>query len=120
VLLIFNDGNRDAIELLKTHVAPIQAAVKAEVAKLHLRVEYLNDTFERAYPFLPQSAPPPARSGAVRSGDRQQASLPLADLHSASGGGDRKEEGRQRLPSSRRQKRNVASTPKVRGNARTR
>lgn len=53
-LLICNDGNRDAIELLKTHVAPIEAAVKADGVKLHLRVEYLNDTFERAYPTIQQ------------------------------------------------------------------
>jgi three-Cys-motif partner protein len=53
-LLIFNDGNRDAIELLKTNVAPLEAAVKADVAKLHLQVEYLNDTFERAYPVIQQ------------------------------------------------------------------
>lgn len=51
-LLIFNDDNRHAIELLKTNVAPIEAAAKAEVPKLHLRIVYLNDAFERAYPTI--------------------------------------------------------------------
>jgi len=49
-LLIFNDASRDAIELLKTHVAPMQAAIAQTCPKLHLRVEYLNEFFEAAYP----------------------------------------------------------------------
>ncbi|MCZ0814061.1 three-Cys-motif partner protein TcmP [Roseovarius sp. EGI FJ00037] len=49
-LLIFNDASRDAIELLKTHVAPMQADILTTCPKLHLRVEYLNDFFEVAYP----------------------------------------------------------------------
>lgn len=49
-LLIFNDASRDAIELLKTHVAPIQAEIAQTCLKLHLRVEYLNEFFEAAYP----------------------------------------------------------------------
>lgn len=44
-LLIFNDASRDAIELLKTHVAPMQADILTTCPKLHLRVEYLNDFF---------------------------------------------------------------------------
>jgi three-Cys-motif partner protein len=48
-LLILNDASRDAIELLKTHVAPMQAEVSESCPKLHLRVEYLNDFFEVAY-----------------------------------------------------------------------
>lgn len=51
-LLIFNDASRDAIELLKTHVAPIQAAASQSCPKLHLRVEYLNEFFEVAYPAI--------------------------------------------------------------------
>ncbi len=51
-LLIFNDANRDAIELLKTHVAPVQADVIQSCPKLHLRVEYLNEFFEVAYPVI--------------------------------------------------------------------
>src|SRR3546814_19949047 len=49
-LLIFNDENRDAIELLKTHVAPVQADIAQTCPKLHVRSEYLNELFEAAYP----------------------------------------------------------------------
>ena len=49
-LLILNDYSRDAIEHLKKNVAPLQAEITANVPRLHLRVEYLNDTFEAAYP----------------------------------------------------------------------
>jgi three-Cys-motif partner protein len=49
-LLVFNDASRDAIELLKTHVAPIQADIALTCPKLHLHVEYLNEFFEVAYP----------------------------------------------------------------------
>ena len=49
-LLVFNDASRDAIELLKTQVATIQADIALTCPKLHLRVEYLNDFFEAAYP----------------------------------------------------------------------
>src|SRR3546814_11515668 len=49
-LLIFNDENRDAIELLKTHVAPVQADIAQTCPKLHVRSEYLNELFEDAYP----------------------------------------------------------------------
>jgi three-Cys-motif partner protein len=49
-LLVFNDASRDAIELLKTHVAPMQADIALTCPKLHLKVEYLNDFFEVAYP----------------------------------------------------------------------
>ena len=49
-LLVLNDANRDAIELLKTHVAPMQVEIAQVLPKLHLRVEYLNNPFEEAYP----------------------------------------------------------------------
>ena len=49
-LLIFNDASRDVIELLKTHVVPMQAEASQHCPKLHLRVEYLNEFFEAAYP----------------------------------------------------------------------
>lgn len=49
-LLIFNDASRDAIELLKAHVVPMQANIAETCPKLHLRVEYLNAFFETAYP----------------------------------------------------------------------
>ncbi|AHJ69355.1 three-Cys-motif partner protein TcmP [Granulibacter bethesdensis] len=51
-LLIFNDASRDAIELLKTHVAPLQADITANCKKLHLRIAYLNESFEDAYPTI--------------------------------------------------------------------
>ena len=49
-LLVFNDANRDAINLLKTHATPLLADIAQTCPKLHLRVEYLNDLFEIAYP----------------------------------------------------------------------
>jgi three-Cys-motif partner protein len=49
-LLIFNDTSRDAIELLKAHVAPLHADIMDGCPKLHIRVEYLNSVFEEAYP----------------------------------------------------------------------
>lgn len=49
-LLIFNDASRDAIELLKTHIAPMRVDIEATCRQLHLRVEYLNEFFEVAYP----------------------------------------------------------------------
>jgi len=49
-LLIFNDASPDAIELLKTHVVPMQLDIAETCPKLHLRVEYLNDLFESVYP----------------------------------------------------------------------
>ncbi|UYN97272.1 MAG: three-Cys-motif partner protein TcmP [Enhydrobacter sp.] len=49
-LLILNDESAAAIELLKTHVAPAQVEVAQTTPKLHLRIEYLNQAFESAYP----------------------------------------------------------------------
>lgn len=49
-LLVFNDFDRDAIELLKTNVAPLEAKIKAGSPRLHLRIEYMNEAFEAAYP----------------------------------------------------------------------
>jgi three-Cys-motif partner protein len=49
-LLIFNDASRDAIELLKSQVAPMQAEASVSCPKLHLRIEYLSEFFEAAYP----------------------------------------------------------------------
>lgn len=48
-LLILNDASRDAFDLLKSHVAAMEIEVAQTCAKLHLRVEYLNDSFESAY-----------------------------------------------------------------------
>ena len=49
-LLVFNDASRDAIAQLRTHVTPLLMDVEQNWPKLHLRVEYLNDLFEVAYP----------------------------------------------------------------------
>jgi three-Cys-motif partner protein len=53
-LLILNDFTRDTIELLKTHLAPFLAEIKDSSKRLHLQVEYLNDTFESAYSVIRQ------------------------------------------------------------------
>src|SRR5262249_7957092 len=53
-LLVLNDDSREAIELLKTNTQPMLTAVKVEVPKLHLRIEYLNKPFEAAYPQIKQ------------------------------------------------------------------
>ena len=49
-LLVLNDASRDAIGQLRTHVTPLLMDVEQNCPKLHLRVEYLNDLFEAAYP----------------------------------------------------------------------
>ena len=49
-LLIFNDQDYNAIELLKKNVAPEQVSITQTCSKLHIRVEYLNEVFEGAYP----------------------------------------------------------------------
>lgn len=51
-LFVFNDESQAAIELLKTHVAPLLAEIRSSRPKLHLRVEYFTDTFERSYPAM--------------------------------------------------------------------
>jgi three-Cys-motif partner protein len=48
-LLIFNDESTEAIELLKTQVEPLLAAVKTQNPRLHLQVIYLNRPYEEAY-----------------------------------------------------------------------
>jgi len=53
-LLIFNDESTEAVELLKSHVEPLLAAIKAEVPRLHLQVEYLNKPFQFACPEIKQ------------------------------------------------------------------
>lgn len=53
-LLILNDSERDTIELLKTHLTPLEAKIKDASSRLHLRVEYMNATFEAAYPKIKQ------------------------------------------------------------------
>jgi three-Cys-motif partner protein len=49
-LMVLNDDDPEAIDILRTHIEPMLAAVKVEVPKLHLHIEYLNEPFEAAYP----------------------------------------------------------------------
>lgn len=53
-LIVLNDQSRDAIEALKSHIAPLQAGITESVPRLHLRIEYLNHTFEAGYPWMKQ------------------------------------------------------------------
>ena len=53
-LLVFNDFSRDAIERLKVNLAPLEAEIQAATPRLHLRVEYMNEAFEVAYPRVKQ------------------------------------------------------------------
>lgn len=62
-LLICNDANRDAIELLKVCITAIQVDITQNCRKLHLHVEYLNDFFEAAYPKIKELL----RNGRYRS-----------------------------------------------------
>lgn len=49
-LLVLNDHSADAMASLRGNVAPLQADIAQNVPRLHMKVEYLNDTFEVAYP----------------------------------------------------------------------
>ena len=51
-LLVLNDADRDVVEILKDNVAPLHSEIKESVPNLHLRVEYLNQEFENAYPVV--------------------------------------------------------------------
>jgi three-Cys-motif partner protein len=53
-LLILNDYDKDAVEILMGNVAPLVAEAKENVPKLHLRVEYRSCAFEDAYPGMKQ------------------------------------------------------------------
>ncbi len=48
-LLILNDADKDVIELLRSNVAPVHAAIKEATPKLDIHIEYLNDAFSTAY-----------------------------------------------------------------------
>ncbi len=49
-VLVLNDADPTAIELLKQNCAPLLAQIKEECPKLHLQPLYLTDTFEASYP----------------------------------------------------------------------
>ncbi|WP_420132691.1 three-Cys-motif partner protein TcmP [Rhodopseudomonas sp.] len=51
-LLIFNDFDPDAIDLLKMRAEPLIAASKDTIPRLHLRAEYYSDRFESIYPAI--------------------------------------------------------------------
>jgi len=53
-LLILNDFDKDTIELLKKHAAPLIAEISGNVPRLHLRVEYRNRKFDELYPEVKQ------------------------------------------------------------------
>ena len=53
-LLVLNDVDREVIEILKGNMAPICGAIQQTLPELHLRVEYLNQKFENAYPVIKQ------------------------------------------------------------------
>mgnify|MGYP003652227776 CR=1 FL=1 len=53
-LLVFNDADTNAIKLLEENCAPLIAATKLERPQLHIHVEYLDQTFEAAYPRIKQ------------------------------------------------------------------
>jgi three-Cys-motif partner protein len=48
-LLVLNEYEDDVVEMLKGHMQPILAAAKEKHSRLHIRVEYLNDEFEKSY-----------------------------------------------------------------------
>jgi three-Cys-motif partner protein len=49
-LLVCNDYDPEAIRLLKSEVAPVEAAASISTSRLKLQIEYLNEKFEAAYP----------------------------------------------------------------------
>lgn len=49
-LLICNDADRNAIEILKSNISPLQIEIAQTATKLHFRVEYLNGSFGESYP----------------------------------------------------------------------
>ncbi|MEQ9346722.1 MAG: three-Cys-motif partner protein TcmP [Thalassospira sp.] len=54
-LLVFNDASPTAINLLRDNIAPVLAEITESTPRLHLRVEYLNEFFESAYPKIKES-----------------------------------------------------------------
>ena len=48
-LLIYNDINPAAVDLLKKHVAPLLVEIANKAPTVHVRAEYLSDQFEVAY-----------------------------------------------------------------------
>ncbi len=53
-LLILNDENKQAIELLRANTAPFLAAIKDENENLYVELEFFNSKFELLYPQVKQ------------------------------------------------------------------
>lgn len=51
-LLILNDQSAEALEVLKSHLAPLLAGIRETCPRLHIRPEYLNRGFETAFPAM--------------------------------------------------------------------
>ncbi|MBU2327593.1 MAG: three-Cys-motif partner protein TcmP [Alphaproteobacteria bacterium] len=49
-LLVLNDAEEGVVELLKARVEPLLAEIRETAPRLHVRVEYLSQSFESAYP----------------------------------------------------------------------
>ncbi|MGH1402859.1 MAG: three-Cys-motif partner protein TcmP [Alphaproteobacteria bacterium] len=49
-LIILNDFSKPVIEQLKTNIAPLQAHTKETNKNLDIKIEYLNERFDSAYP----------------------------------------------------------------------
>lgn len=49
---IFNDATAGVIEILKSNAAPLLAEIKESIQELHIRVEYMSEPFEVAYPTI--------------------------------------------------------------------
>lgn len=49
-LLVLNDADRDAINLLRKNVTPLLSGIGQSVPQVQLHAEYLDDRFEIAYP----------------------------------------------------------------------
>lgn len=48
-LLVLNDADPKAVELLRSNTAPVVAKLRQDAPSLHLRIEYLSKPFETAY-----------------------------------------------------------------------
>jgi three-Cys-motif partner protein len=49
-LLVLNDEDIKTINLLKSHIAPLEAAIKTATPRLHLQIEFRSQAFEVLYP----------------------------------------------------------------------
>lgn len=53
-LLILNDADRSALEILKENSAPLLAQIRGSEPRLHLQAHFLNGEFEVSYPQIKQ------------------------------------------------------------------